>query len=249
MTAQDLLYADPRLVSFYDLENGWGPDTRRCLELARDAGSVLDLGCGTGLLAAELGAGKVVVGVDPAAAMLEAARARPGGSECLFIEGDARDVRLSHTFDLVVMTGHAFQVLLTREDRLAALTTIATHLAPNGRFIFDSRNPAGAEWREWVPELSGRTLAHPDFGEVRAWNDVELDECTGIVTYGTFYEIVATGEVLAARSRIAFAEQDEIAELCRQAGLEVEHWQGDWDGRPYEPTSLEIIPFGRLAPA
>ena len=48
----DALYHDPRLADFYDIDNGWADDTRMCLDLAREAGSVLDFGCGTGLLAA-----------------------------------------------------------------------------------------------------------------------------------------------------------------------------------------------------
>ncbi len=51
---QDRLYHDSGLVQFYDAENGWADDTRYCLRLAERAGSVLDLGCGTGLLAAAL---------------------------------------------------------------------------------------------------------------------------------------------------------------------------------------------------
>ena len=55
---QDRLFEDPKLVQFYDAENGWADDTRFCLGLAEQAASVLDLGCGTGLLAAALGVGR-----------------------------------------------------------------------------------------------------------------------------------------------------------------------------------------------
>ncbi len=48
------LYDDPGLAQFYDLANRWGPDFDFCRHLARDASSVLDLGCGTGELAAAL---------------------------------------------------------------------------------------------------------------------------------------------------------------------------------------------------
>ena len=59
---------------------GSGDDTRHCLAMAEGAASVLDLGCGTGLLAAALGGTREVWGVDPAGAMLEVARHRPGGA-------------------------------------------------------------------------------------------------------------------------------------------------------------------------
>ncbi|RPH68193.1 MAG: SAM-dependent methyltransferase, partial [Hyphomicrobiales bacterium] len=59
----DALFEDPALVQFYDLENGLMDDTRFCLSLAFGKASVLDLGCGTGLLAAALGEGREVFGV------------------------------------------------------------------------------------------------------------------------------------------------------------------------------------------
>ena len=45
---EDRLYSDGDLAQFYDLDNGWGPDLSYCGKLAKDAGSVLNLGCGTG---------------------------------------------------------------------------------------------------------------------------------------------------------------------------------------------------------
>jgi SAM-dependent methyltransferase len=184
---QDTLFEDPDLVQFYDAENGWGDDTRYCLRLAGDARSVLDLGCGTGLLAAALGPGREVWGVDPAGAMLAVARARQGGSAVTWVEADGRTVRLGRRFDLVVMTGHAFQCLLTDADQRALCETIAAHLAPGGRFIFDSRNPAREEWREWVPEHSRRAFDLPGLGRVSAWNDVVFDPASGVASYDTIY--------------------------------------------------------------
>ena len=66
----------------------------------------------------------LVVAVDPAAAMLALAKQRYEGASVSWVLGDARTVRLSRRFDLVLLTGHAFQVLLTPDDQAAALTTI-----------------------------------------------------------------------------------------------------------------------------
>lgn len=247
----DLLYQDPRLADFYDIDNGWYDDTRTCLKLAAGAATVLDLGCGTGLLASAIAAqgaatGAEVTGVDPAAAMLDIARQREGGSRVTWVHGDGRSVRLGRRFDFICMTGHAFQCLLTDGDQLALLKTIAAHLAPQGRFIFDSRNPVKREWEEWGEANSHRFIEHPKHGKVESWNDVAFDEATGIVTYGTYYRL-ANGDLLAAKSQIRFSPQEDLARLMVEAGLAVDRWMGDWLGGDYRPDAKEIIPFGRLA--
>lgn len=243
---QDRLFEDPALVQFYDAENGWGDDTRFCLKLAQQARSVLDLGCGTGLLAAALGDGREVWGVDPAAAMLAVARRRTGGKAVTWVEADGRAVRLGRRFDLIVLTGHAFQCFLTDDDQRALCETIAAHLAPQGRYIFDSRNPAREEWREWIPALSERVFALPELGRINAWNDVRYDAMSGIAAYETFYQ-ADDGRRWQATSQIRFARQDQIAARLAEAGLVVESWLGDWQGGAFTPSSAEIIPRGYLS--
>lgn len=242
---EDSLYRDAALAAFYDLDNGWTDDDDFFLALAQGASSVLDLGCGTGMLAAALAEGRRVTGVDPAAAMLDIARSRPGGDRVEWVEADARTVRLGRVFDLIVLTGHAFQVFLTGDDRRAALQTIAAHLAPGGRFVFDSRNPAVEEWRRWTPEASRWEIDHPAHGRVEAWNDVDFEPATGIATYETHYRL-ADGRHLSAISRIAFPGCDEVAALIEEAGLMVDRWHGDWQGGSWHPGAAEIIPIGRL---
>ena len=247
----DPLFRDPEFASFYDIENGDEAESNRgdfafCRSLAAQAESVLDLGCGTGELTASLAPGRRVTGADPAAAMLDVARNRPGGDKVRWVEADARNLSIGETFDLIVLTGHAFQVFLTDQDAAAVLATIARHLSPNGRFIFDTRNPAYEAWTTWTPETSERIVTHPVHGQVKAWNDVEFDDATAIATYQTFYKLPAIGKTLSASSQIRFIGRDRLAELITEAGLQVDQWLGDWQGAPYEAHSKEIIPIGRL---
>ena len=247
MPAFDRLFDDAAFADFYDLENGWGADLDFCSTLATDARSVLDLGCGTWELAIALGEGRRIVGVDPATAMLDIARAKPGADRVRFVEGDARTIRLGETFDLVVMTGHAFQVFLNEQDQRAVLATIAAHLAPGGRFVFDTRNPLAREWLEWVPEASERELDHARFGRVKAWNDMMHDAATGIVTYETHYLVEKDGRHLAAESKILFTHKEKIEAMLADCGLAVERWAGDWQGGAWHVGAPEILPIGRLS--
>lgn len=241
------LFHDPDFTRFYDIDNPWDTDKDYCLALARDAQSVLDLGCGTGELATVLARTRRVTGVEPAAAMLDHARRRPGAESVRWVEADACNVRLNETFDLVVMTGHTFQCLLTMADQVALCETIAAHLAPDGTFVFDSRNPAVEEWKQWTPETTRRTIEVPELGEVEAWNDARFETGSGTVAYDTVYREAWSGRQWQATSRLLFAEQAQIAAAVTAAGLEVQRWMGDWTGGPMMATSPEIIPVGGLA--
>ena len=245
MTSNSDLYLDPDLVRFYDLENGWGDDTRLCATMAAQTASVLDLGCGTGLLLSSLPGTIQLTGVDPAAAMLDVARKRPGGRHVTWVEADARTVRLGQKFDLVVLTGHAFQVFLSDDDQRRVLRTIAAHLGQRGCFIFDSRNPDAREWQEWTPDASRRTIRDRELGEIDAWNDVRYDEATGIAAYETYYR-ARDGQTWQAEASIRFSSQPQLADMIDEAGLEAEQWLGDWTGAAFGPASPEIIPVGRL---
>jgi SAM-dependent methyltransferase len=243
----DALYEDAGLAQFYDWDNAWPPDFDWFLSLIEGAASVLDLGCGTGIFSVALAArGARVVGVDPAAAMLRIAKARNGGEGVRWVQAPAQGLDLGQRFQAVVMTGHAFQTLLSPAARAACLATIARHLAPDGRFFFDSRNPEAREWESWTPEATREVLPHPEFGMVERWNDAEWEPDTGIVTYGTQYRL-GDGRVFVARSRIAFPGFDELSDAIAAAGLWVERWYGDPSGGGLCPGCPDFIPCGGLA--
>ncbi len=91
---------------------------------------VLDLGCGTGHLTAELAArGASVVGLDNDPAMIEQARLSYPALE--FVHGDAASFRLAEPFDAVFSNAALHWV--TRAAEAAAC--IAAALRPGGRFV------------------------------------------------------------------------------------------------------------------
>ncbi len=249
MAARDPIYNDPALVQFYDAANSARDDYDMCLALAAEgpqpARTVLDLGCGTGTLAAEMSARCTVTGVDPAAAMLNVARKRPNGGAIRWVQADARDVRLGERFDLVVLTGHVFQVFLTPQDRSAVLRTIAAHLAPGGRFIFDTRKPDFPAPKERSAQASQRMLNHPDLGQVLTWNTSQFDPTTSVLNYQNHFQVISTGQVHSAGAQIAYPSKDQVATQIQAAGLTVDRWLGDWHGGTFTTTAREIIPIGR----
>jgi len=95
--------------------------------------SVLDAGCGTGRIAAELWRrGIDVVGIDREASMIEAARSIAPGVR--FEVVDVADADLGRTFDLVVMAGNV--PLFTPAGTQGALVAgCVRHLGPGGRLL------------------------------------------------------------------------------------------------------------------
>ena len=118
MPKLDLHYVEPKLVDLYDLENPHGPDTDFYIQLAADlnAQTIVDLGCGTGLLTRQLAVdGRRVIGIDPAAAMLAYARRQHGAERVDWIEGTAVDIGQTDA-DLAVMTSNVAQVFLDDDE-------------------------------------------------------------------------------------------------------------------------------------
>src|ERR1700691_1398150 len=147
----DRLFSDARLAALYDLFCASRNDLDFYLNLAMTARSVLDVGCGTGALlhrARESGHTGRLCGLDPAPGMLEQARKR---SDIEWILGDLASVSFDREFDLVVMSGHAFQVFVEDDDLRFSLAAIRSALTDDGRFAFETRNPVVREWERWTP--------------------------------------------------------------------------------------------------
>lgn len=240
------LYADPHVVQFYDLASRARPDFAFCKELAKSARSILDLGCGTGELATDLASNHDVTGVEPATAMLDIAKNRAGGEKINWIEADARNLKLDQRFDLIILTGHTFQVFLSDFDQNAVLATIERHLKPEGRFIFDSRNPNYTQPKTRERSDTTRHLSHPQLGEIEAYNKSSYDEPSGILTYENGYKVKKTGITHVGTAKIRYTPIEALAIKLSAAGLTADNWLGDWEGKPFTPTAREIIPLGRL---
>jgi 2-polyprenyl-3-methyl-5-hydroxy-6-metoxy-1,4-benzoquinol methylase len=237
-------YQDARLAEIYELANPQAEDTNFYLSLAGPRPrSVLDLGCGTGTLCCALAErGHRVTGVDPAAAMLAVARRKPHADEVKWVESSAQSYKSQRRFDLIVMTGHAFQILLTDADALAVFETMRGHLKQRGRVAFETRNPR----LDWAREWSARSRTLPG-GQI-----FETLEITGKHNGGEFISFQTTYHLphgtLATTSTLRFPSREHVAALIARSGLAVREVFGDWDASPFEAArSREIIFIAEIA--
>lgn len=238
-------YQNSKIAELYDAANQRAADTEFYLSLARkNVNSVLDLGCGTGTLCCALAErGHHVTGVDPSAAMLAVARRKSHSEKVEWIESSAQEYRSDKRFDLIVMTGHAFQVLLTDEDVLAAFATMREHSNTQGRVAFEARNPL-LDWaREWANRPPRRII----LAGVEVTETLEIVDQDGeFISFLTHYQFPQ--ETLTTRSRLRFLAREKVEELLLRSGLLRTDLFGDWDANPFDTTrSREIIFVARQA--
>ena len=224
----DALFAKPELAAIYDLlDEQERPDLAPYLAMADEFGAhaVIDLGCGTGVLACRLAAhGKPVVGIDPAAASLAVAKGKAHADHVRWITGTA--ARLAGLrADLITMTGNVAQVFVSDDEWEATLRACREALNPGGRLVFEVRDPAKEAWQGWNREQTYQSIEAPGVGTVESW--VELTSVQlPLVSFRYTFVFHADGRVLTSDSTLRFRTQAEIADALAHAQLTVEGVRG-----------------------
>jgi SAM-dependent methyltransferase len=240
----DRLFSDPALADLYDVFCRGRPDFSFYLPLVMSAESVLDVGCGTGellRLARQTGHTGRLCGLDPADPMLDQARTR---SDIEWILGDLASVHWNQEFDLVVMTGHAFQVFIEDDELRASLAAIQSALTHDGRFAFETRNPQVREWEHWTIETPIEVPVS-NRAAVQYTREVEAPVRGDLVRFTQKFSSPGWDGPKESSSTLRFLGADALSSLLSETGLAIEQQFGDWDRQPLTDSSPEIITIAR----
>jgi SAM-dependent methyltransferase len=207
----------------------------------QQAGAVLELACGTGLLTIPIAQrGFPAVGLDRSRAMLDAAKRRASAQNArvTFLQGDMRDFALRRNFKLIFVARNSLLHVLSTPDLLAVLNAVRHHLAPDGVFAFDVFNPdvrlLARAAGERVPVMEVNTSR---FG-VLSVEGAQVYDSAAQVNRGTWY--ISSPErrdawVVPMILRSIFPQ--ELPLLLSASGLELVSRFGDLSRGPFGPGS------------
>jgi SAM-dependent methyltransferase len=222
-------------------------DTDFYRRLARETGGpILEVGCGTGRVAAALaGDGHEVVGVDLSGPMLRLAGQRREAlpadvaARLSFHRANMRTLDLGRDFALILTPARVFQFMLTSAAQREALAALRTHLRPNGRLVLDLFDPL---LDRVVPSGEGTArggeLIHPTTGKRVTWEITARrpDPARQLVDEDwTFSEIDVSGQVLRTaieQLTLRWSLRSEMRLLFELVGFEVVADYGDFSGGP-----------------
>jgi SAM-dependent methyltransferase len=203
--------------------------------------SVLDLCCGTGLLADELiRRGYRVVGVDASDAMLALARRRLG-PEVALSRTALPDLKVEGVFDAAICTFDGFNYLTLEEFRLT-MAAVAGRLRPAGWLVFDLHTDG----------MMNLTISNPIVAGESAENDFVISSTVDPVerTCDTTIEVMRSrdGDPFSEQHRQYFHTDADVRAALQDASFAVSAVAEEYTHEPADESTLRATWTARRLP-
>jgi SAM-dependent methyltransferase len=244
------------LSAFYDAVYAFRTqDAAFYVAMAREGnGPILEVGCGTGRITLPLAeTSREVHGLEISPAMLEILRNKLAGRPELALhlhEGDMRAFGLGKKFAQVFVPFRAFLHNDTIDDQLAALQCFHRHLLTEGRLIIDIFAPS---YRMMSNDKLNIALPaqHLTDGRIITVMDhttyMHKDQRVEVERHLDTVYPDATLRRSIEHFHLRYIFRYEMELLLRQSGFRLETVYGDFDRRPYDYHSGEMIFVARPA--
>jgi SAM-dependent methyltransferase len=182
-------------------------------------GTIVDLGCGSGILAEHmLDAGYSVVGIDASAAMVALARNRAPAAEFRVGSFVAADLPTCIAVTAIgEVLSYGFDSANDQAARTDLVERVYRSLVPGGLWLFDIAGPERAK-----PGESRRTFAEgPDWAVLV---ETDFDATTSVLTrhITSFRQVGEFYRRHAERHRLTLIDPEMMLESLRRVGFEAE---------------------------
>lgn len=157
--------------------------------------SILDIACGTGIHLREFARrGYDVMGLDKSKEMVDFViqKSESEGLKINCAQSSMKEFKLGRQFECVICMLDSFRYLLTDEDILSHLKSVAYVLEPGGLYILDLWMPKGVP-PKGVPPLGGTITEWEDISWTQEENGIRVD-ARYLQHAGTFDEKAKTFE-------------------------------------------------------
>ncbi|MDV6250520.1 class I SAM-dependent methyltransferase [Vibrio sp. EA2] len=205
--------------------------------------SLLDVCCGTGLVTIPLSRKlSHVVGIDFSGSMIDFAKYKSSNiSDIAFYEMDAADFNLETVFDLIVMTGNAFQAFISDADFSSMLNNINSHMHAESLFVFDSRLPCSEHFETTSSHEHWSSYKSPTGENVDVYGlDSRHPQLNNTMLHHVRREY-ENGEQYHSYIELKYRSIDEIVKGLERNGLQLVEYYADWKKTPLTETSTSFV--------
>jgi SAM-dependent methyltransferase len=211
-------------------------------------GPILELMAGTGRVSLPMiEAGADLTCVDSSVSMLGVFKHKLEGRDvrARLLCADVRMLPFHSTFDMMVLPFQGFTELVGDESQRTMFSEVARLLAPLGRFVCTSHNPAfrggtvDGQWRELgrFRNKDRRTLVL----HFRAQHSQRPDVVEGLQKIEVLDEGGGVIESRIIELEFSLVGADAIVRMGDAAGLRLEVLLGDYNGSPFDEHSSPAV--------
>lgn len=212
---------------------------------------VLELACGSGRFVVPLAkAGLAVTGIDLSEPMLARGRklAAEQRVEIETLALDMRDFDLGgRRFETVMIAANSIMHLLTADDFRRFFASVARHLAPGGRLLFDCFVPSVRLLSRAGERQPMTTVQHPDLGEINVEEIIDYDPLTQIAHTRWYWSAASHADFKVMELSMRQIFPQELPLLLEVNRFRLLERFGDFERSPFGPASWRQVCIYELA--